>query len=73
MKATSEKAGNTSPPASNTVSVSRFICSVHRNGWKNQLNSAPNAPARIASVTPSSASLAIASRSRPTPCVQANR
>ena len=67
------KAGNTIPLASNTPSVSRFICSVYRNGWKNQENSSPNAAARTTSVTPSSASLAIASRSRPTPCVQANR
>ena len=67
------KAGNTIPLVSNTVSVSRFISSVYRNGWKNQENSSPNAPARTASVTPTSASLAIACRSRPKPCVQANR
>ena len=72
-KATSVKAGNTIPLVSNTASASRFICSVHRNGWKNQENSSTNTPASTTSVTPSSASLAIASRSRPTPCVQANR
>ena len=67
------KAGNTIPLVSNTVSVSRFICSVYRNGWKNQENSSPNAPTRTTIVTPSSASLAIACRSRTRPCVQANR
>jgi hypothetical protein len=72
-KAASVKAGNTSPRASNTVSVSTFICSVYRNGWKNQANSSPNAPARTARVTPTSASFAIACRSRPRPCVHAYR
>ena len=72
-KAASVKAGNTSPRWLNTVSVSTFICSVYRNGWKNQANSSPNAPVTTANVSPTSVSLAITCRSRPNPCVQAYR
>ena len=72
-KATSVQAANAIPLVSNTVAVRTFMSSGVQERLEEPGEQLAERPGQDRDLTPSSASLAIASRTRPMPCVQAYR